>query len=197
VVGCYEHGSELSRFITGLAKELLAAQEEFLCICLVILVHVNSLANLHVIVILWVYIFVITQHLLDGQGFHVMEATRTHSFRHTTLCRAALDEWSARCRALYLTQVYIHQRSTKFIWIQYSSMRTYFDFAWSPILWSLFILWVLVEQLGALKNEWSLACLVRSVNFEIWHPGILPSNPVGSGSSPLSFKLDCNVGGKT
>lgn len=58
------------------------------------------------------------------------------------------------------------------------------------------ILWVHLKQLGALKNEWSLSCVVRRVNFEIWHPGILPSNPVGSGSSPLSFELDCTLGEK-
>jgi len=46
-------------------------------------------------------------------------------------------------------------------------MRKYFDFAWNPIMCSPFILWILVKQLGALKNEWSLACVVRIVNFEI------------------------------
>ena len=92
VAGSYEHGSELSGFIKGLAKELLAAQEVFFCICLVMLLHVNSLANLHTTVILWVYIFVMTQQLLDGQGFHVMETTRTHSFRQTTIRRASLAE---------------------------------------------------------------------------------------------------------
>jgi hypothetical protein len=71
------------------------------------LLHVNSLANLHTIVILWVYIFVMTQQLLDGQGFHIMEATRTHSFRQTTLRRAPLDEWSARRSTPYLKQFYI------------------------------------------------------------------------------------------
>ena len=160
------------------------------------LLRVQLSANLHAIVILWVYIFVMTQQLLDGQGFPIMEVTWTCSFRHMTLFRDPLDEWSARRRALHLTQVYIHQCSIKFIPIQFFGMGTYFDFAWSFILWSPFTLWDLVEQLGALKNEWSLACVVRSINFEIWYPGILPSNPVGSGNSPLSFKLDCNVGGK-
>jgi hypothetical protein len=66
VAGCYEHGKEFSGFITGLAKELLACQEEFFCICLVMLQHVNSLANLRMIVIVRV-------------GLHIMEATRnTH-----------------------------------------------------------------------------------------------------------------------
>ena len=92
MAGCYEYGSELSGFITGLAKELLASQKEFFCLCLVVLLHVNSLANLHTIVILWFYIFVMTKQLLDGQGFYIMEATRTHSFRHTTLHRASPDE---------------------------------------------------------------------------------------------------------
>jgi len=153
VAGCYEHGSELSGFITGLAKELLAAQENFFCICLVMLVYFNSLANLHTIVIVCVYICVMTQQLLDGQGFHIMEAIWTHLFRHTKLHRAPLNEWSAWCRALYLTQDYIHQCSTKFKWLQFFSMRMYFDFAWSPILCSPFILWVLVKQLGALKKR--------------------------------------------
>ena len=89
---CYKYGSELPDLITGLAKELLATQEEFFCVYLVMLLHVNSLANLHIIVILWVYIFVMTPQLLDGQCFHIMEATRTHSFRHTTLRRTPLDE---------------------------------------------------------------------------------------------------------
>jgi len=75
VAGCYQHGSELSGFITGLAKELSAAQEEFFCTCLVMSLRVKSLANLHAIVILCVYIFVMTQQLLDGLGFPIMEAT--------------------------------------------------------------------------------------------------------------------------
>jgi len=93
VAGRYEYGSELSGFLTGLAKKLLAAQEESFWICLVLLLHVNSLANLPTTVILWFDIFVMTQQLLGGQGFHIMEATLTHSFRHTTLRSAPLDEW--------------------------------------------------------------------------------------------------------
>jgi hypothetical protein len=92
LAGCYKHDIELSDFIIGLAKELLAAQEESFCISLVLLMHVNSLANLHTIVILWVYIFVMMQQLLGGQGFHIMETTQTLSFRHTTLRSAPLDE---------------------------------------------------------------------------------------------------------
>ena len=75
MASCYQHGSELSGFVTGLAKELLVAQEEFFCITLVMLVRVKSLANSHAIGILWVYIFVMTQQLLDGQGFPITEAT--------------------------------------------------------------------------------------------------------------------------
>jgi hypothetical protein len=137
-----------------------------------------------------------TQQLLEGQGFHIMEATRTHSFRHTALRRALLDEWSARRRALYLTQGYIYQCSTKFIWMQFFSMRTYFWFRLElRILLSVHPLGP-CQHNGCFKNELSLACVVRSVNFELWHPGILPSNPVESGSPPLSFELDCNVGKK-
>jgi len=39
------------------------------------LLRVQLSANLHAIVILWVYIFVMTQQLLDGQGFPIMEVT--------------------------------------------------------------------------------------------------------------------------
>jgi hypothetical protein len=43
------------------------------------------------------------QQPLDGQGFLIIEASRSHSIGHTTLGRTPLDESSARSRDLSLT----------------------------------------------------------------------------------------------
>jgi hypothetical protein len=50
------------------------------------------------------------QQPLVGQGLFITEASRSHSFRHTTLSRISLDEWSARRRDLYLTKHNTHKR---------------------------------------------------------------------------------------
>jgi hypothetical protein len=52
------------------------------------------------------------QQPLVGQGLFNIEASLSHSFRHTTLDRIPLDEWSARRRDLYLTTHNIHKRQT-------------------------------------------------------------------------------------
>ena len=44
-----------------------------------------------------------------GQGL-VVEASRSHSIKHTKLGTTALDEWSARRRDLYLTSHTTHKR---------------------------------------------------------------------------------------
>jgi hypothetical protein len=42
----------------------------------------------------------------------VLGASRSHSFRHTTLGGSTLDEWSARRRDLYMTTYNTHKRHT-------------------------------------------------------------------------------------
>jgi hypothetical protein len=49
---------------------------------------------------------------LVGLGPLIIEASRFNSFRHTTLGRTPLDEWSVRCRVLYLTTHSTHKRQT-------------------------------------------------------------------------------------
>jgi hypothetical protein len=56
--------------------------------------------------------FSIAQQPLIGQGLLIIEASRSHSGRHTTLGRAPLDEWSAWCRDFYLTTHNTHKRQT-------------------------------------------------------------------------------------
>jgi len=46
---------------------------------------------------------------LVGQGL-IIEASRSHSFRHATLGRTPLDKWSARRRDLYMTTHNTHKR---------------------------------------------------------------------------------------
>ena len=53
------------------------------------------------------------QQPLEDQGLFIIEASRSHPVRHTTLGSTPLDEWSARRRDLYLTtqhsqETYIH-----------------------------------------------------------------------------------------
>jgi hypothetical protein len=50
------------------------------------------------------------QQPIVGQGFLTVEASRSHSFRHTTLGRAPLDEWSARRRDLWQHTTLIRDR---------------------------------------------------------------------------------------
>jgi hypothetical protein len=52
------------------------------------------------------------QQPLVGQDPFIIEASPSHSFRHTTLGWAPLDEWSARHRDLYLTTHNTHKRQT-------------------------------------------------------------------------------------
>jgi len=47
-----------------------------------------------------------------GQGLLSIEASQSHSFRHTKLGRTPLDEWSAQRRYLYLTTHDTHNRQT-------------------------------------------------------------------------------------
>ena len=47
-----------------------------------------------------------------GQGLLIVEDSRSHSVKHTTLGRTPLDEWSARRRDLYLTKHNTHKRQT-------------------------------------------------------------------------------------
>ena len=46
-----------------------------------------------------------------GQGLLIHEVSRSHT-RWTTFGRTPLDEWSARCRDLYLTTFNTHNRQT-------------------------------------------------------------------------------------
>jgi hypothetical protein len=57
-----------------------------------------------------------TQQPLDGQSILIIEAWRSHSFRHTTLGRNSLEEWSARRRDLYLTTRNTHKTQTSNPW---------------------------------------------------------------------------------
>jgi hypothetical protein len=45
------------------------------------------------------------------QGLLIAEAPLSHTFKHI-LVRTSLDEWSARCRALYVTTQNTHKRQT-------------------------------------------------------------------------------------
>ena len=56
-------------------------------------------------------IFLMTQGPLVTQGLHIIEVPRSHSLRHTTVCRTVGDEWSARRRD-YLTKHNTHNRQT-------------------------------------------------------------------------------------
>jgi hypothetical protein len=47
---------------------------------------------------------------LVGQNLLIIQTSRSHSFRQTTLGRTRLDLWSARRRDLYLTTHNIHKR---------------------------------------------------------------------------------------
>jgi len=50
------------------------------------------------------------QLLLVGQGLLIIEASNSHSFRHTTLDKTPLNEESARRTDLYLPQHNSHKR---------------------------------------------------------------------------------------
>ena len=52
------------------------------------------------------------QQPLVGQGLLIVEASRSHSIRHTTLGRMPLDEGSTRRKDLYLTTHNTHKRKT-------------------------------------------------------------------------------------
>ena len=52
------------------------------------------------------------QHSLLGQDLLIIEDSRSHSVRNTTIGRTPLDEWSTRRRDLYLTTHNAHNRQT-------------------------------------------------------------------------------------
>ena len=54
----------------------------------------------------------LAEHPPVGQGFLILEVSRSHTHRRTTVGRTPLDEWSARCRDLYLTTHNTHNRQT-------------------------------------------------------------------------------------
>jgi len=56
--------------------------------------------------------FFLLQQPLVSQGLLVIDVSRSHSFRHTTLDRTPLGEWSARHRDVYLTTNNTHKRQT-------------------------------------------------------------------------------------
>jgi hypothetical protein len=56
--------------------------------------------------------FSMAQQPVVGPGLLIIEASRSHSFVHTTLSRTPLDEWSAQRRDLYLTTHNIVKRQT-------------------------------------------------------------------------------------
>jgi len=47
--------------------------------------------------------FPVAQEPNTGPGSVIVEISRSHTIRHTTVGRTPLDEGSARCRDLYLT----------------------------------------------------------------------------------------------
>ena len=49
------------------------------------------------------------QETLEGHGLLIIEALRSHSSRHTAICRTPLDEWSAGRRDLYLATHNTHR----------------------------------------------------------------------------------------
>jgi hypothetical protein len=55
-------------------------------------------------------LFTLAQQPLLGQVLLIVEDSRSHSVRHTTLDRPPLDEWSARRRDLFLTTHNTHKR---------------------------------------------------------------------------------------
>ena len=57
-------------------------------------------------------LFTIAQQLLAAQGLLSIEDSLSQSFRHTTVSRTPLDEWSAQRRYLYLTTHNTHNRQT-------------------------------------------------------------------------------------
>ena len=56
--------------------------------------------------------FTMVQQPPVGQGLLIVEDSWSHSFRHTTLGKTPLDEWSARRRDFYLTTHNTHKRQT-------------------------------------------------------------------------------------
>ena len=57
-------------------------------------------------------LFSMAQQRLVGQGLLIIEASRSHWVRHTTLGRTSLDEWSAWRRHLYLKTHSTHNTQT-------------------------------------------------------------------------------------
>jgi hypothetical protein len=58
------------------------------------------------------HFFPMAQQLPVDQGLLIVEASRSHSVRHSTLGKSPLDEGSARLRDLYLTTHITHKRQT-------------------------------------------------------------------------------------
>ena len=61
------------------------------------------------------YFITVAQQVPVGQGHLIIEDSWSHSFRHTTIARAPLDEWWARYRNLYLTTHSTHKRQTSML----------------------------------------------------------------------------------
>jgi hypothetical protein len=59
--------------------------------------------------------FPMAQQPLGGQGLLSFRGFTITHFRHTTLCRTPLDEWSARRRDLYLTTHNTYKRQTSML----------------------------------------------------------------------------------
>jgi hypothetical protein len=64
------------------------------------------------LIVYFLGIFSMAQQPLEGQVLLIIEALRSHLFRHTTQGRTPLDKWSARLRDLYLTKHNTHKRQT-------------------------------------------------------------------------------------
>jgi hypothetical protein len=71
------------------------------------------LANMGLYVFI-IFVFPVAQQPLVGQGLLIIETSRSH-FRHTTLGRTPLDEWSARSRDAYLITHNNHKRQTSIL----------------------------------------------------------------------------------
>jgi hypothetical protein len=58
---------------------------------------------------MYIYFSMVKEPLV-GQGLLIIEASRSHSYRHTTPRTTPVDEWSARHRGFYLTTHNAHTR---------------------------------------------------------------------------------------
>jgi len=58
------------------------------------------------------FLFTMAQQSVVSQGLPIVEDSRSHSVRHTTVSRTPLDEWPAPRRDLCLTTHNTHKRQT-------------------------------------------------------------------------------------